>query len=73
MEEKCKSCSIDDVGCSVIKQLRKEVLKIKVHRSYLHIIALFICVLGLFIAGLFATAERAVYIATSVTYTATPE
>lgn len=54
MEEKCKSCSMDDVGCSVIKQLRKEVLKIKVHRSYLHIIALFICVLGLFIAGLFA-------------------
>lgn len=54
MEEKCKSCSIDDVGCGVIKQLRKEVLKIKVHRSYLHIIALFICVLGLFIAGLFA-------------------
>lgn len=54
MEEKCKSCSIDDVGCGVIKQLRKEVLKIKVHRSYLHIIALFICVLGLFVAGLFA-------------------
>ena len=54
MEEKCKNCSKDDVGCGVIKQLRKEVLKIKVHRSYLHIIALFICVLGLFIAGLFA-------------------
>lgn len=54
MEEKCKSCSIDDVGCGVIKQLRKEVLKIKANRSYLHIIALFICVLGLFVAGLFA-------------------
>ena len=54
MEEKCKSCSIDDVGCGVIKQLRKDVLKIKVNRSCLHVIALLICSLGFIIAGLFA-------------------
>lgn len=54
MEEKCKSCSMDDVGCSVIKQLRKDVLKIKVNRSCLHIIALLICSLGFIVAGLFA-------------------
>ena len=54
MDKKCKNCIKDDIGCNVIKQLRKDVLKIKVNRSYLHIIALFICVLGLFIAGLFA-------------------
>lgn len=54
MKGKCKNCSMDDVGCNVIKQLRKDVLKIKVNRSYLHIIALFICALGLFVAGLFA-------------------
>lgn len=54
MDKKCKNCIKDDIGCNVIKQLRKDVLKIKVNRSYLHIIALFICALGLFIAGLFA-------------------
>ena len=54
MDKKCKNCIKDDIGCNVIKQLRKEVLKIKVNRSYLHIIALFICALGLFVAGLFA-------------------
>ena len=54
MEEKCKSCSMDDVGCNVIKQLRKDVLKIKVNRSCLHVIALLICSLGFIIAGLFA-------------------
>ena len=54
MDEKCNNCMDNDINCDVIKQLRKDVLKIKVNRSCLHIIALLICSLGFIVAGLFA-------------------
>ena len=54
MDKKCNNCIEDNIGCDVIKQLRKDVLKIKVNRSCLHIIALLICSLGFIVAGLFA-------------------
>ena len=54
MDKKCNNCIEDNIGCNVIKQLRKDVLKIKVNRSYLHIIALLICSLGFIVVGLFA-------------------
>ena len=54
MDEKCNNCMDDNIGCDVIKQLRKNVLKIKVNRSCLHIIALLICSLGFIVVGLFA-------------------
>ena len=54
MDEKCNNCMDNNINCDVIKQLRKDVLKIKVNRSCLHIIALLICSLGFMVAGLFA-------------------
>lgn len=54
MDEKCNNCMDNNIDCDVIKQLRKDVLKIKVNRSCLHIIALLICSLGFMVAGLFA-------------------
>ncbi|MBQ9776013.1 MAG: hypothetical protein IJW17_08260 [Lentisphaeria bacterium] len=54
MDEKCNNCMNNNIDCDVIKQLRKDVLKIKVNRSCLHIIALLICSLGFMVAGLFA-------------------